>query len=1220
VSIEKTVDLTEELVAEFGDNASYVADLLSRYRQSPDLVDEEWRQYFRERLDLSGGPGGPPTLPSEPEPAREMPAALPAVAPPVPVASAAAPVPTTARTEEVSPLRGGALRIAENMEASLAVPTATSQRQIPIKLLDENRRLLNDYRTANDEPKISFTQLVAWAIVRALESFPRLNDAYDVSGGEPVRVKRDEIRFGLAVDVEKADGSRTLLVPNLKGVEKMTFAGFAAAADDVVTRARTGKLQVSDFEGTTVSLTNPGTLGTTASVPRLLPGQGLIVATGAIGYPAEFSAMAPETLSQLAVSKVITFSSTYDHRIIQGAESGAFLARIEELLLGKDAFYESVFSDLRIPHKPLHWAIDRNPAFGRREEIEKQARVLELINAYRVRGHLIADVDPLRMVPVQHHPELDLETYGLTIWDLDREFWTGGLKGGEHMPLRDIIAVMRRAYCGKVGIEYRFISNPAEKDWLRQRIGAAPEPPPREVRRRIFEKLLAAETFERFLGTKYIGQRRYSIEGCETAIAVLDELLEGAGERGIEEVTVGLTHRGRLNILANVVGNSTERIFASFEGAIHPDFPADEGDVKYHQGAQGTHETANGRKVAITVPSNPSHLEAVDPVVEGMVRAKQDRRGHGPEAWERALAVILHGDAAFAGQGMVAEVFNLAQLRGFRTGGTIHLIVNNQIGFTTPPGSGRSSLYSTDVAKINQVPILHINGDDPEAAYRVLQIALDFRQEFHKDVVLDLIGFRRHGHQETDEPTFTQPLMYSRIQEHPGVRALYARKLVKEGVLTEAEVSESEERQKAAYEDALAAAKEIASRQKEEPEPAPAPVPGSPLLIPDVETGVPREVLSRIGHVLTTVPPGFHINPKMVSQLARRAKMTEGAQPLDWSTAEALAFGSLLLERTPVRLTGQDTSRGTFSQRHIVFHDTSTGDTWTPLSDLDPAQAPLAVYDSPLSEESVLGFEYGYSVEAPETLVLWEAQYGDFANGAQVIVDQFVTTAEDKWQQETRLGLLLPHGYEGQGPEHSSARIERYLQLCAEDNLQVCNVTTPAQYFHLLRRQMRQPRAKPLVLFTPKSLLRFPASFSPLDELTRGSFRTVLDDPEVSDRAAVSRVLLCSGKIHYDLRSAREQGKDVRAAIVRVEQLYPFPADALRDAIVGYRRAREVVWVQEEAQNMGAWTFIRPRRPEFLPGGVSLWYAGRAPSASPATGSAAVHKREIEELIAEAFG
>ena len=1211
MATEKTADEAVDLVAEFGENASYVAELLARYRQSPDSVDEEWREFFRERL---GEPATapPPSVPSRPETAIAAPSA-----PPTPPAGMP---PAPARAEEIQPLRGGALRIAENMEASLAVPTATSQRQVPIRLAEENRLLVNEYRAASDEPKISFTHLVAWAIVQALKRFARLNDAYDDSDGAPVRVKRDEIRFGLAVDVEKSDGSRTLLVPNIKAVEKMTFAGFAAASDDIVRRARSGKLQVSDFEGTTVSLTNPGTLGTTASVPRLMPGQGLIVATGAIGYPAEFAAMAPETIANLAVSKVVTFTSTYDHRIVQGAESGAFLARIEELLLGKDGFYESVFRDLTIPHAPYRWSVDRNPVFGRREEIEKQARVLELINAYRVRGHLIADVDPLRMIPVHHHPELDLETYGLTIWDLDREFWTGGLKGGEHMALREIIRVMRRVYCGKVGIEYRFISNPAEKEWIRQRVGAPPEPLPPEVRKRLFAKLLAAETFERFLGTKYLGQRRYSIEGCETAVAALDELVEGAGERGVEEIMLGLTHRGRLNILANVVGNSTERIFASFEGTVHPDFPADEGDVKYHQGAQGTHETSSGRKVEITVPSNPSHLEAVDPVVEGMVRAKQDRRGHGPEAWERVLAVITHGDAAFAGQGMVAEVFNLAQLKGFRTGGSIHLVVNNQIGFTTPPAEGRSSLYSTDVAKINQVPIFHVNGDDPEAAYRVLQISLDYRQEFHKDVVLDLIGFRRHGHNEGDEPTYTQPLMYKRIQEHPGVRALYARRLVKDGVLTEAQVAEMEDRQKAEYEQALASAKEIAKQQKAEPEPSPAPSSVSRLTSHDVETGVPAETLSHVGRVLTTVPPGFHLNPKMVSQLARRAKMAEGEQPLDWSTAEALAFGSLLLEGIPIRLTGQDTSRGTFSQRHVVFHDSTTGEKWTPLSTLEPGRAALAVYDSPLSEVSVLGFEYGYSVESPETLDLWEAQYGDFANGAQVVLDQFVTSAEDKWQQTSRLGLLLPHGYEGQGPEHSSARIERYLQLCAEDNLQVCNVTTPAQYFHLLRRQMRQPLAKPLVLFTPKSLLRFPASFSPLDELTRGSFRTVVDDPEVADRSIVSRVLLCSGKISYDLRAAREARNANAVAIVRVEQLYPFPADALRSALERYVSARDFVWVQEEPQNMGAWSFIRPRRDEFLPVGAAFWYAGRAPSASPATGSAAVHKRELEQLISEAFG
>ncbi|MGH9368755.1 MAG: multifunctional oxoglutarate decarboxylase/oxoglutarate dehydrogenase thiamine pyrophosphate-binding subunit/dihydrolipoyllysine-residue succinyltransferase subunit [Thermoanaerobaculia bacterium] len=1189
------VDLSERLVAEFGENANYVAELLSRYRTDPGSLDEEWRAFFRERL-------------GEPEPvsAAPPPAASPAPGSPAP-------------GEERAAIRGAALRVAENMEASLAIPTATSQRQVPIKLLEENRRLINEYRASSGQSKVSFTHLVAWAIVQAVKAFPRVNDAFDASSGAPSRLRRDAIRFGLAVDVEKPDGSRSLVVPNVKGAEKMTIRQFLEAADDIVGRARRGKLQLSDFEGTTISLTNPGTLGTTASVPRLMPGQGLIVATGAIEYPAEFSAMAPETLSRLAVSKVVTFSSTYDHRIIQGAESGLFLARIEELLLGRHDFYEQVFADLEIPHRPYRWAVDRNLALfgdGRSAEIAKQAQVLGLINAYRVRGHLIADIDPLRFRPVVHHPELDLETYGLTIWDLDRAFWTGGLQGGDYMALSKIIAVMRRVYCGKVGIEYRFISSPEEKEWIRVRVGAPPQELPAGVRRRILEKLIAAEEFERFLGTKFLGQRRYSVEGCDTAIPLLDCLVEGAAERGVEEVTLGMSHRGRLNIMANVVGNSAERIFAGFEGTVHPDFPADEGDVKYHQGARTERRTGSGRKIAISMPSNPSHLEAVDPVVEGMARAKQERLGRGPEAWKRVLPLLLHGDAAFAGQGMVAETFNLAQLSGYRTGGTIHLVINNQIGFTTPPSAGRSSVYSTDVAKINQVPIFHVNADDPEAAYRVLQIALDYRQEFHKDIVIDLIGFRRHGHSEGDEPTYTQPIMYRKIAEHPGVCALYARRLVREGLLTEAEVEELEARQIAAYEGALAAAKEAARRAGP---PVPAATPRGEGRVVELETGVPRETLARIGRALTTVPAGFHLNPKMVQQLARRARMAEGSLPLDWGTAEALAFGSLLLEGTGVRVSGQDSSRGTFSQRHVVFHDAVTGEMWTPLSRLDPKQALFAACDSPLSEASVLGFEYGYSVESPGTLVLWEAQFGDFANGAQVIIDQFIASAEDKWRETSRLGMLLPHGSEGQGPEHSSARIERYLQLCADGNLQVCNATTPAQYFHLLRRQMRQPDARPLIVFTPKSLLRLPAAASRLEELTSGGFRVCLDDPETGDRGAIERLLFCSGKVYYDLRADREKRGGRRAAILRVEQLSPFPAERLRGVIAGYPAMREAVWVQEEPRNMGAFSFVGPLLAERLPAAVALRYVGRPASASPATGNASVHKRELEAFLAEAF-
>ncbi|HEY3125216.1 MAG TPA: 2-oxoglutarate dehydrogenase E1 component, partial [Thermoanaerobaculia bacterium] len=775
-----------------------------------------------------------------------------------------------------------------------------------------------------------------------------------------------------------------------------------------------------------------------------------------------------------------------------------------------------------------------------------------------------------------------------------------------------------RVYCGKVGTEYRHISSPTERYWIRKQIATASQAKPlaADLRKQLLEKLVAAEGLEKFLNARFMGQRRYSIEGCETTIAVLDQLMEGAAARGIEDVTMGLTHRGRLNILANVVGNATERIFAGFEGAVLPDFPADEGDVKYHQGAQATRKTESGREIKITVPSNPSHLEAVDPVVEGMARAKQDElKLARSEAVAKVLPVLIHGDAAFAGQGMVAEVFNLSQLHGYRTGGTIHIVINNQIGFTTDPKAGRSSLYSTDVAKIVQVPIFHVNADDPEAAYRVLQIALDYRQEWHKDVIIDLIGFRRHGHQETDEPTYTQPLMYKRIEEHPGVRALYAQRLVREGVLTEAEVKQLEDRQHAAYEEALATAKTKGERAG----PPAAQHPGETGRVEEVATGVPRETLMHIGRVLTTVPSGFNLNPKMVQQLARRAKTIETGQPLDWATAESLAFGSLLLEGTRIRMSGQDSARGTFSQRHVIFYDTKTGETWTPLTELSPDQGAFQVYDSPLSEAGVLGFEYGYSVESPEALIIWEAQFGDFANGAQVILDQFVTSAEDKWLETSRLTLFLPHGYEGQGPEHSSARIERYLQLCADENLRVCNVTTPSQYFHVLRRQLRAKAARPLILFTPKSLLRFPPSFSPLDDLTSAGFRPLIDDEEVSDKRAIERVTISAGKFFYDLHHARDERKDAKTALLRLEQFYPFPAHGLRDLLVAYPSLREIVWVQEEPQNMGGWTFVHPRLSAILRAGIRLRYAGRASSASPATGNATVHKKELAALLGEAF-
>ncbi|HEX6624286.1 MAG TPA: multifunctional oxoglutarate decarboxylase/oxoglutarate dehydrogenase thiamine pyrophosphate-binding subunit/dihydrolipoyllysine-residue succinyltransferase subunit, partial [Pyrinomonadaceae bacterium] len=993
-----------------------------------------------------------------------------------------------------------------------------------------------------------------------------------------------------------------------------------------------GKLGVPDFQDTTISLTNPGTIGTVSSTPRLMTGQSAIIATGAIEYPAEYAAMTPQALSQLGISKTLNISSTYDHRIIQGAESGSFLAHVHALLVGEHDFYTRIFRDLGIPYQPMRWAKDFNPSLlggdHARQHVEKEARVLELVNAYRVRGHLIADIDPLNALPVQYHPELDIETYGLTIWDLDREFITGGLAGRESATLREILDILRRAYCGKVGTEYRHIQSKEQKTWIRDRIRAEfvePQPLPVETRKQLLSRLTYAEQFERFLHTKYLGQKRFSLEGCETIIALLDQLVERAPDQGVEDITLGMAHRGRLNVLANVVGDFAERIFTAFEGSVHPSFPADEGDVKYHQGAEGERTTASGKKVRISISPNPSHLEFVDPVVEGMVRAKQDAMqidaGRPREdVIDRALPVLLHGDAAFAGQGIVMETLQLADLKGYRTGGTLHIIINNQIGFTTSPDSARSSIYSTDVAKTTQLPIFHINGDDPEAAFRALRIALDFRQDFNKDVVLDVIGFRKLGHNEGDEPSYTQPLMYARVKAHPGVRAKYAARLVAEGVLNAEDVEAMIKEATRRYEATLARAKEIA-REKPAREALPPAVEeedGSAV----VETPVAAETIRDIARKIAVVPEGFSINPKMVSQLARRVKMGEGEAPLDWAFAELVAFGSLGLEGVRVRLSGQDSGRGTFSQRHAIMYDTQTGKPWSPLTEMTAVseeRARVEVFDSSLSEQGVMGFEYGYSVVARDALVAWEAQFGDFGNGAQVIIDQFIAPGVDKWQQPSRLVLLLPHGFEGQGPEHSSARLERYLQLCAENNMQVCYPTTPAQHFHMLRRQVRQQDARPLVVMTPKSLLRLPAAVSTIEELTTGGFRPVLDDAEAQDRAAVRRIVLCSGKLFYDLAAARKKSGDAHASIVRLEQFYPFPERLLRETFASYPNATQLVWAQEEPKNMGGWTFVEPRLEGLMPKGERPYYVGRAASASPATGSYAIHELEQRQLVDHAL-
>jgi 2-oxoglutarate decarboxylase len=1241
---QTSMDLSEIIAENFGANATYVEGLLGRFRSNPELVDESWRAYFTELLGDGAGPeaatvntasdarstdNGSGETATRPAPARIAEAAAPAKAAPAPATKPA--VTTTIEQAEVTPIRGAALKIVENMDASLTVPTATSQRRIPVKLLDENRRLINQYLLENDRGKVSYTHLIAWALLRALDQFPQLNDGFETVAGAPARIHRAQINLGVAIDLTKKDGTRTLLVPNIKDAGKLSFPQFTQAYDEVIKRARDGKLQIADFQGTTISLTNPGTIGTVASTPRLMVGQSLIIATGAIEYPAEYQAMAPEALSQLGISKAITISSTYDHRIVQGAESGAFLARVHELMLGQDRFYDDIFVALGIAHVPFRWSVDRNPLLlpgdQTREQTIKEARVMELINSYRVRGHLIADIDPLHAMPVLYHPELDIQTYALTIWDLDREFITGGLAGTESATLRDILGILQRAYCGKVGIEYRHIQSKEEKVWIREQIRrelVEPEPIPVEIKKQLLWKLISAEQFERFLGTKYLGQKRFSLEGSETIIPLLDQLILGAAARGVEDITLGMAHRGRLNVLANVIGNFCERIFASFEGSVHPSFPADEGDVKYHQGATGEREIADGKKVKLTLSPNPSHLEAVDPVVEGMVRAKQDElRGRlgtpREEAIDRALPVLLHGDAAFAGQGVVMETLNLASLKGYRTGGTIHIIINNQIGFTTSPEAGRSTIYSTDVARMTQLPIFHINSDDPEAVYRALRISLDYRQEFNKDVVLDVVGFRKLGHNETDEPSYTQPLMYQRVKAHPGVRTIYSRRLIKEGVISEVELDALIAERIGRYEEALARAKEVVAKQVRT---------STVVVIEDrdgsevIETAVSAEVIKSIGEKIALVPRDFHVNPKMVGQLARRAKMGSGELPIDWAFAEAVAFGSLVIDGTRVRLSGQDSGRGTFSQRHAVLYDTQTGNSWAPLEELRSESAPEArfeVFDSSLSEEGVLGFEYGYSVISREALVLWEAQFGDFGNGAQTIIDQYIAASEDKWKQTSRLTMLLPHGYEGQGPEHSSARLERYLQLCAENNLQVVYPTTPAQYFHVLRRQVKPGKEQPLIVITPKSLLRLPAAASAIADLTSGGFRPVIDDKEIGDGDTVKRVVLCSGKVYYDLIEARKKTEAGGVAVVRVEQFYPFPLAGLQEVLKRYPQAKQLVWAQEEPKNMGGWTFVESRLEKLVPVCERPIYVGRAASASPATGSYHIHQAEQAKLVAEAL-
>ncbi|HSP68535.1 MAG TPA: multifunctional oxoglutarate decarboxylase/oxoglutarate dehydrogenase thiamine pyrophosphate-binding subunit/dihydrolipoyllysine-residue succinyltransferase subunit, partial [Bryobacteraceae bacterium] len=1163
-------------------------ELRQQYKHDRKTVDATWTAV----LEGNGHTSAPAGVRDTGAAVAEPPRALALRAPEVPAVSVGA-------DDQLIPLRGPALRIAENMAASLTMPVATSQRAMPVKVIDENRRLINQHRAATGQTKLSYTHIVAWAIVRAIEAVPAMNQAYSERGEESFRVARGHVNLGIAVDVAGKDGSRSLKVPGIQRAEAMTFAQFIAAYDDLVARARSNKLAVADFEGVTISLTNPGTVGTVGSIPRLMPGQGAIIATGAIDYPPEYRGVPEDVRSSMGLSKVMTITCTYDHRVIQGAESGMFLARLQALLEGESNFYDQIFRELAIPAQAWRWEPDQATAPMVSSDPMKQAGVARLIHAWRERGHLAADIDPLGE-PRPSHPDLEPSSHGLSIWDLDRTFQAESFGV---LPLRTLLDRLRSIYAGKTGIQYIHIDNPEERKWIQERVELAPDQFALDAatHRRILKNVVLTEGFEGFLENRFKGHKRFSIEGGETSIAMIEELLERAAAEGVNEILIGMAHRGRLAVLANVIGKGVAQIFSEFEGDINSEVAEGTGDVKYHLGASSVRQMSSGHEITVSVAANPSHLEAVNPVVEGIVRPKQDRLGDKKR--ERVIPVLIHGDAAMAGQGVVAETLNFSQVEGYTTGGTIHLVINNQIGFTTSPREARSSKYCTDVALGIQAPILHVNGDDPEACVAAMELAFEYRQRFHKDVVLDMVCYRKHGHNEGDDPSYTQPLIYQKLLNHKPVAALYARRLIQDGVVTAQEIADWQEAQKKQLYEIYDQTQKV-KEQFELHEMSPIPAEGMPMDLPP--TAADRTVLHRIIDGITTFPPDFRLYPKLTRFIERRKQAHEGPH-VDWSLAEALAFGSLALEGTPVRLSGQDSGRGTFSQRHVQYHDAENGRTYIPLQHLAPNQAAFEVYNSPLSEFGIMGFEFGYSVADPLTLVLWEAQYGDFANGAQVIIDQFISSAESKWGQPSGIVLLLPHGQEGGGPEHSSARLERFLQLCAENNMQVAYPTTPAQYFHLLRRQMRggtdrRGLRKPLVVMTPKSLLRHPKVIATVDDLASGVFQTVLDDARVADPSRITRILACTGKIYYELLAAHEtRGGDF--AIVRLEQLYPFPQAEFAAVLRRYPGAQHVVWVQEEPRNMGAWAFVRGHIQPMLGPNQAIGYAGRPRSASPAPGS-----------------
>ena len=1234
--------------SDFGANQWLVEEMYSQWLADPDSVDQSWqpileRHHLTHQADstaiaVSDTEAHPTTGsitvidtdstvvtkfdPDAPAPATE--------AITIPVAKTAddapktAPVPadlpstdTAAVTLEeineqpqVNILKGMSKTLASNMDASISVPTATSVRQIPAKVLIDNRIVINSHLKRTRGGKVSFTHLIGYAIVQALKEFPSQNVFYDEIDGKPASVTPANINFGLAIDIPKPDGSRALLVPNIKRAQKLNFAEFVAAYEDLVKKARNNKLTAEDFKDTSISLTNPGGIGTVHSVPRLTKGQGCIVGVGALDYPAQFQGMSEDQLAMQGIGKIITVTSTYDHRVIQGAGSGEFLKIINELLLGERDFYEQIFADMRIPYSPVVWASDFH--WDLADQSGKNTRIQEYINAFRVRGHLIADTDPLEYVQ-RWHPDLDIRSYGLSLWDLDRTFKTGGFGGRVKAKFRNMLGILRDSYCRTIGVEYMHIQNPAERIWFQEKLERPYQKPTKEEQFRILNKLNEAEAFETFLQTKFVGQKRFSLEGSESLIPALDQILQAAADAGLDEAAIGMAHRGRLNVLTNIAGKTYGQVFREFEGSSDIKSVQGSGDVKYHLGTEGVFTSGHGTQIKVSLAANPSHLEAVNPVLEGIVRAKQDRLGN-PETYP-ILPILIHGDAAFAGQGVVPETLQMSGLEGYKVGGTIHIVVNNQVGFTTMPKDSRTSLYSTDVAKTIQAPIFHVNGDDPEAVVRVAQLAFEYRQEFNKDVVIDIVCYRRRGHNEGDDPSMTQPMMYNLIEAKRSVRTLYIDNLIGREDITKEEFDEANANFQQSLEQAFIDVHEAMSEtvlMQSRPEGIGTTASEKQELLR--QTAIPQELVEAIGNAHGNEPEGFNVHPKLAQLLQKRVEMSRSGG-IDWGFGELLAFGSLLVEGVNVRLVGQDSLRGTFVQRHSVFYDRQTGQEWTPIKYVSEQQAKFQAYNSLLSEYAALGFEYGYSIEEPESLTLWEAQFGDFVNGAQTVLDEFISSAEQKWGQQSSLVMLLPHGYEGQGPDHSSARIERFLQLCAQNNMTIAQPSTPASHFHLLRRQAYTQPRRPLVIFAPKSMLRLKAASSSVEDFTTGSFRPLINDQQNLDPAKVKKVLFCSGKVYWDLLAESQQRGTGDTAIIRLEQLYPTPVEEMKAAIAQFPDA-ELRWVQDEPANQGAWTYMGLFMPKY---GVNFKVVSRPASASPATGSAKRHAAEQADLISRAF-